>query len=85
VPYRNRESHLTILLEHLNPILKKQKIEYQIFIINQEGNTTFSRARLMNAGVKYLEKLDFEFDCYIFHDVDLLLEYGLDIFFSRRF
>jgi len=75
VPYRNRPDQLEILINHLNPILQLQQLEYQIFIVNQEENTTFSRARLMNAGVQYLENnKNYTWDCYVFHDVDLLIE-----------
>ena len=84
VPYRNRPDHLNLLLAHLNPILQRQQLEYQIFIVNQEGNTTFSRARLMNAGVKYLESRDYKWDCYIFHDVDLLIESAAGLYKCQK-
>jgi len=73
IPYRNREDQLKILLAHLNPILQRQQIDYQIFVIDQQGTTTFSRARLMNAGFLFVRE-NYDFDCFIFHDVDLLLE-----------
>jgi len=78
VPYRNRPTQLESLLDHLNPILERQQLEFQVFIVNQLEDGTFNRAKLMNAGVKYLkEQSEIEWDCYIFHDVDLLLEdYG---------
>jgi len=74
VPYRARPEHLSRLTAHLNPILARQQLQFQIFIVEQQGNGTFSRARLMNAGVKFLEMTPGQWDCYIFHDVDLLLE-----------
>jgi len=73
IPYRNREDQLKMLLDHLNPILQRQQIDYQIFVIDQQGTTTFSRARLMNAGFLFVRE-NYNFDCFIFHDVDLLLE-----------
>lgn len=73
IPYRNREDQLKLLLAHLNPILQRQQIDYQIFVIDQQGTTTFSRARLMNAGFLFVRE-NYNFDCFIFHDVDLLLE-----------
>ena len=33
----------------------------------------FNRAKLLNIGFDYAAKLN-EFDCFIFHDVDLLLQ-----------
>ena len=35
IPYRNREKHLKILLNHLHPILQRQNLYYEIFVINQ--------------------------------------------------
>ena len=46
---------------------------FKIFVIDQQGTTTFSRARLMNAGFLFVRE-NYNFDCFIFHDVDLLLE-----------
>jgi len=79
IPYRNREDQLNILLAHLNPILQRQQIDYQIFVIDQQGTTTFSRARLMNAGFLYVRE-NYDFDCFIFHDVDLLLETEMGLY-----
>jgi hypothetical protein len=74
IPYRNREDQLNLLLAHLIPILKKQQIDFQIFVINQEGTDSFSRARLMNSGFLFVRDNYKDVDCFIFHDVDLLLE-----------
>jgi hypothetical protein len=30
IPYRNREDQLKLLLAHLNPILQRQQIDYQV-------------------------------------------------------
>ena len=35
IPYKNREKHLRILVKHLHPMLQKQLINYQIFVIEQ--------------------------------------------------
>ncbi|XP_014298004.1 beta-1,4-N-acetylgalactosaminyltransferase bre-4-like [Microplitis mediator] len=73
IPYRDRPQHLQTLLYNLHPMLLKQQIDYQIFIVEQEGNGPFNRAMLMNVG--YVEALkEKTFDCFIFHDVDLLPE-----------
>jgi hypothetical protein len=56
VPYRNRPTQLESLLDHLNPILERQQLEFQVFIVNQLEDGTFNRAKLMNAGVKYLKE-----------------------------
>ncbi|XP_054267667.1 beta-1,4-N-acetylgalactosaminyltransferase bre-4-like [Macrosteles quadrilineatus] len=73
VPYRNREAHLYILLRNLHPMLQRQQIDYGIFIIEQAGEGPFNRAMLFNVG--FLEALKVrDFDCFIFHDVDLIPE-----------
>lgn len=113
IPFRDRPQHLQTLLYNLHPMLLRQQIDYQIFIVEQKGksacasfkrtrfscfffiekcfctgcsfvnerkylirvsgNEAFNRAMLMNVG--YVEALkERPFDCFIFHDVDLLPE-----------
>ncbi|XP_036099134.1 beta-1,4-galactosyltransferase 4 [Molossus molossus] len=73
IPHRNRERHLTYLLEHLHPFLQRQQLEYGIYVIHQAGSKKFNRAKLLNVG--YLEAIKDEiWDCFIFHDVDLVPE-----------
>ncbi|XP_076387031.1 beta-1,4-N-acetylgalactosaminyltransferase bre-4 [Megachile rotundata] len=73
VPFRDRPQHLQALLYNLHPMLLRQQIDYQIFIVEQKGSEAFNRAMLMNVG--YVEALkERPFDCFIFHDVDLLPE-----------
>ncbi|XP_028328587.1 beta-1,4-galactosyltransferase 2-like [Gouania willdenowi] len=71
IPFRHRENHLKYWLHYLHPILRRQKIDYGLYIINQLGEETFNRAKLLNVG--YSEALkDSEYDCFIFSDVDLI-------------
>ncbi|XP_037314482.2 beta-1,4-galactosyltransferase 2 [Pungitius pungitius] len=71
IPFRHRENHLKYWLHYLHPILRRQRIDYGIYIINQLGEETFNRAKLLNVG--YAETLrDGEYDCFIFSDVDLI-------------
>ncbi|CAG5874369.1 beta-1,4-galactosyltransferase 4 [Menidia menidia] len=73
IPHRNRERHLLYLLHHLHPFLQRQQLHYAIYVIQQAGDETFNRAKLLNIG--YLEALkDYIWDCFIFHDVDLVPE-----------
>ncbi|XP_024121538.1 beta-1,4-galactosyltransferase 4 [Oryzias melastigma] len=73
IPHRNREKHLLYLLHHLHPFLQRQQLHYAIYIIQQTSDATFNRAKLLNIG--YLEALkDFNWDCFVFHDVDLVPE-----------
>uniref|UniRef100_A0A3P8W346 Beta-1,4-galactosyltransferase n=1 Tax=Cynoglossus semilaevis TaxID=244447 RepID=A0A3P8W346_CYNSE len=71
IPFRHRENHLKYWLHYVHPILRRQRIDYGIYIINQLGEDTFNRAKLLNVG--YTEALkDAEYDCFIFSDVDLI-------------
>ncbi|XP_064197811.1 beta-1,4-galactosyltransferase 2 [Anguilla rostrata] len=71
IPFRHRDNHLKYWLHYLHPILRRQKIDYGIYIINQLGEDTFNRAKLLNIG--YTEALkDAAYDCFIFSDVDLI-------------
>ncbi|XP_044758342.1 beta-1,4-N-acetylgalactosaminyltransferase bre-4 isoform X2 [Coccinella septempunctata] len=73
IPYRCRGEHLLLFLQHMHPFLKKQQLDYTIFIVEQEGDGLFNRALLMNIG--YIEALKRRnFDCFILHDIDLLPE-----------
>ncbi|XP_060910754.1 beta-1,4-galactosyltransferase 4 [Labrus mixtus] len=73
IPHRSREKHLLYLLHHLHPFLQRQQLHYAIYVIQQAGDATFNRAKLLNVG--YLEALkDYSWECFIFHDVDLVPE-----------
>ncbi|XP_074157405.1 beta-1,4-galactosyltransferase 4 [Sminthopsis crassicaudata] len=79
IPHRNREKHLLYLLKHLHPFLQRQQVDYGIYVIHQAGDDKFNRARLLNVG--YLEALKEEnWDCFIFHDVDLVPENDLNLY-----
>ncbi|KAM8838074.1 beta-1,4-galactosyltransferase 2 [Synchiropus picturatus] len=71
IPFRHRENHLKYWLHYLHPILRRQKIDYGIYIINQLGEDTFNRAKLLNVGYRETMK-DADYDCFIFSDVDLV-------------
>ncbi|CAH0589186.1 unnamed protein product [Chrysodeixis includens] len=73
VPYRNRQMNLAVFLRYLHPILKKQLLEYRIFVIEQFGIEQFNKGTLYN--IAFLESQRFgSWDCLIFHDVDLIPE-----------
>ncbi|VDP33491.1 unnamed protein product [Soboliphyme baturini] len=73
IPYRDRESHLKIFLDHIRPFLRKQNISYQIFVVEQVRNQTFNKGLLTNVGFVFADRIG-SFSCFIFHDVDLLPE-----------
>ncbi|XP_028656330.1 beta-1,4-galactosyltransferase 4 [Erpetoichthys calabaricus] len=83
IPHRNREKHLLYLLQNLHPFLQRQQLHYGIYVIHQAGHVTFNRAKLLNVG--YLEALkDFAWDCFIFHDVDLVPENDYNLYQCDR-
>ncbi len=79
IPYRDRETNLLLLLKYLHPLLQKQARYYRIFLVEQYGNDIFNKGRIMNIGVKEALKVD-DFDCFIFHDVDMIPENDMNIY-----
>ena len=37
IPFRDRDTHLRILLRHLLPILQRQLVHFRVFIVEQVG------------------------------------------------
>ena len=73
VPFRNRAGQLLVFLNHIHNFLQRQNLHYRIYVITQADNQRFNRGKLINVG--FVEALkDFAWDCFIFHDVDLLPE-----------
>ncbi|XP_023276447.1 beta-1,4-galactosyltransferase 1 [Seriola lalandi dorsalis] len=71
IPFRNREEHLKYWLYYLHPILHRQQLDYGVYVINQDGDEIFNRAKLLNVG--YMEALkDYDYNCFVFSDVDLI-------------
>uniref|UniRef100_A0A0N8E0D9 Beta-1,4-N-acetylgalactosaminyltransferase n=1 Tax=Daphnia magna TaxID=35525 RepID=A0A0N8E0D9_9CRUS len=73
VPYRNREEQLTVFLRYMHPFLQRQQRHYTIFIVEQTGDLPFNRGMLLNIGFLEAKRRE-EFQCFIFHDVDILPE-----------
>ncbi|XP_061886299.1 beta-1,4-galactosyltransferase 1-like [Entelurus aequoreus] len=71
IPFRRRDEHLKLWLYYLHPILQRQQLDYGVYVINQEGDELFNRAKLLNVG--YTEALkDDDYKCFVFSDVDLI-------------
>lgn len=71
IPFRNRHEHLKHWLYYLHPILKRQQLDYGVYVINQDGEGVFNRAKLINVG--YMEALkEYDYECFVFSDVDLV-------------
>ncbi len=70
IPIRDREKDLEQLISQLKKVLKYQKIEYKIYIIEQSFNKKlFNKGKIINAAFKESLKDNFS-NIYIIHDVD---------------
>ncbi|CAF0929918.1 unnamed protein product [Rotaria sordida] len=79
IPYRDRDMQLRIFLNFMHPFLQKQQLDYQIFLIEPIINVTFNRALLFNIGFHETLK-HYSWQCFIFHDVDLIPEDDRNIY-----
>ncbi|XP_064469134.1 beta-1,4-N-acetylgalactosaminyltransferase bre-4-like [Ornithodoros turicata] len=79
VPYRNRSHHLPVFLHHMHQLLRKQHLDYGIYIVEQLGNGVFNRAKLLNIGFEQALQL-YPYDCFIFHDIDLIAETDYNLY-----
>ncbi|XP_068089826.1 beta-1,4-galactosyltransferase 1 isoform X2 [Hyperolius riggenbachi] len=71
IPFRKRDEHLKYWLYYLHPILQRQQLDYGVYVINQDGDSTFNRAKLLNIG--YAEALkEYDYSCFVFSDVDII-------------
>lgn len=87
ISYRDRENNLKKFLYNMHPILNKQNINYGLFIIEPCEKCVFNRGLILNAGfievikesakdqkLNPLGTNDIYWDCFIFHDVDMIPE-----------
>jgi hypothetical protein len=65
VPFRKRWQHLWEFVPHYKRAFK----DVQIYIIEQEGDKPFNRAKLLNVGFSHFCS---EFEYFAAHDVDML-------------
>ncbi|XP_050392289.1 beta-1,4-N-acetylgalactosaminyltransferase bre-4 [Patella vulgata] len=79
IPYRDRQSHLKLFLQNIHPFLRKQQLDYGIFVIELVSDVKFNRAMLFNIGFVEALKLH-NYNCFIFHDVDLIPENDLNLY-----
>ena len=76
--YRDRAVQLRFFLLYMLPTFIRQQLQFKIYIVEQIPNTTFNRAKLLNVGFEMARRdaivTGVDWDCYTFHDVDLILE-----------
>ena len=71
VPYRDRERHLELFLNHMKHVLEDEN--YLILIIHQNDKRHFNRGAMKNIGFLYVRKIfpkTYKNKKLIFHDVD---------------
>ncbi|CAN8001611.1 unnamed protein product [Ixodes hexagonus] len=83
IPYRNRQEHLSLFLQHMHPFLQQQHLQYTIFVVEQSGQGAFNRAKLFNVGFVEAMKRD-NYCCFFFHDVDYLPESPRNLYRCER-
>lgn len=70
VPYRNRFEQLQEFKRVMKKYMKRKKIPFEIFVVQQDDAKLFNRGMLLNIGYKYAKKA--KCDYIVFHDVDML-------------
>ncbi len=80
IPYRNRETQLKEFEDYFKEYLKGH--DYKIFVIEQsEDGLKFNRGILLNIGFKFA----FDYDTFIYHDVDLLPSDELKQYYTGKY
>ncbi|XP_055304009.1 beta-1,4-galactosyltransferase 2-like [Sitodiplosis mosellana] len=69
IPYRHRKDQLEAFIVYIHNFMRQQQIHYRIFLVEQNDEKPFNRAKLLNIGAVHAIKE--KFPCLIFHDVDL--------------
>lgn len=70
VPYRNRKQHLDKFISSIKAKLKKDKIPYELIIVEQSDDKPFNRGKLLNIGFK--KALALKCTYVALHDVDMI-------------
>ncbi|KAJ8307069.1 hypothetical protein KUTeg_015153 [Tegillarca granosa] len=73
IPYRDRENQLKIFLNNLIPILKRQLVDFTVYVIEQAPSVGFNRGMMRNIGFIEAIKRAY-YTCFVFNDVDTILE-----------
>ena len=63
----------------MHKFLSNQNIQYAIYLVEPVRPLQFNRAQLMNIGFIESQKNN-NWDCFIFHDIDLLPESDLNFY-----
>lgn len=71
IPYRDRQKHLEIFVNHMHAFLQRQQLQYGSFVAEIARPTTFNRGLLANVGFLAAQNTGL-YNCYVIHDVDLI-------------
>lgn len=74
VPYRDRLANLKIFLNNMHVFCTRHNITYGMYLIEPNDKLAFNRGLLMNIGFVESMRDVSVWNCFVFHDVDLLPE-----------
>ena len=88
VPYRNRESHLRVFINHMSKLLEDvPKTDYELYIVHQDDTRAFNRGAIKNIGFLYVKSKypnDYLRMTLVFNDVDTMPEHKNHIDYRTR-
>lgn len=70
VPYRDRPHHLSTFRQKIGEYLKKNKIPFELIVVDQVDRKDFNRGKLLNIGFE--KSIELGCDYIVFHDVDMI-------------
>jgi hypothetical protein len=73
IPYRNRDYHASVLVPHLVAYRRAHFPcdFFHIWLVEQDDMQPFNRGWLGNVGITLALNSSIQYDCIVFHDVDL--------------
>jgi len=80
IPYRDRLKNLQLFLLNMPLFLQRQNCEFVIYLIEPIKGLKFSRSLLSNIGYLEALKSKHNWNCFFFHDVDMLPQSNLNIY-----
>ncbi|XP_060066845.1 beta-1,4-galactosyltransferase 4-like [Ylistrum balloti] len=79
IPYKDRDPHLKLFIANVLPKLQRQQLDYTIYVVEQTPENHFNRGMMRNIGFVEASK-HAKYDCYVFNDVDTLIEDDRNLF-----
>jgi hypothetical protein len=70
VPFRNRWGHYSHFVPKIKRQLKRQRIDFEIIVVEQDNGAAFNRGMLCNIG--FLEAKKLKCTYVVFHDIDMI-------------